>query len=97
MSRTLFAILLLLACSCASAHISSNGFVSLQMEGSQLSGTLELAIRDAELAVGVDSNGDGSVTWGEALAHQPELISYIQDRLTLSANGNPCVIRFGAM
>ena len=97
MSRTLFAIVLLLACSCASAHISSNAFVSLQTNGSQLSGTLELAIRDAELAVGLDSNGDGSVTWGEARAHQAELISYVRDRLTLSANGTACAIRFGGM
>ncbi len=95
--RPLLAILLLLACTCAQAHISSNGFVTLTTNGSQVSGTLELAIRDAELAVGLDTNGDGSVTWGEARSHQPELIAYVHDRLKLSANGNPCAVSFGAM
>jgi len=37
------------------------------------------------------------VTWGEARAHQAELISYVRDRLTLSANGTACAIRFGGM
>lgn len=97
MSRPLLAILLLLASSCAGAHISSNGFLALNTTGSQVSGTLELAIRDAELAVGLDSNGDGSVTWGEARAHQGELVAYVRDRLALSANRTPCAVSFGPM
>lgn len=97
MKRLLPAMLLLLACSCAGAHIASNGFVTLDTNGSQMKGTLELAIRDAELAVGLDSNGDGSVTWGEARAHQPQLTAYVRDRLTLSADGSLCAINFDAL
>jgi hypothetical protein len=96
-NRPLLAILLLLDCSCASAHISSNGFVTLSASGSQVRGSLELAIRDAELAVGLDSNGDGAVTWGEVRAHQPQLTAYVRDRFTLSAHGSPCAISFEAL
>jgi hypothetical protein len=97
MNRARLAILLMLACSCAAAHISSNGFLTLDASGSQVSGSLELAVRDAELAVGLDTNGDGSVTWGEARGHQPELLAYLRDRLTLSTNGSRCAISFEAL
>jgi hypothetical protein len=88
---------LVFACSSAHAHISSNGFLTLQARGSQLTGTLELAIRDAELAVGLDTNYDGSVTWGEARAHEAALQSYVRDRLTLAAGGSRCTLDFGPL
>lgn len=88
------ACLLLIACSCASAHISSNGFLTLNATGSQVSGSLELAIRDAELAVGLDTNGDGEVTWGEVRSHEAQLTSYLHNRLTLAADGKTCDISF---
>ena len=93
MTRTVLAALLLLACACAGAHISSNGFLTLDTSGSQVSGTLELAIRDAELAVGLDTNRDGTVTWGEVRAHQRDLDTYVHERLTLSG----CVMELGSL
>jgi hypothetical protein len=91
------ACLLLLACSCANAHISSNGFLRLSATGSQVTGTLEIAIRDAELAVGLDTNGDGEVTWGEVRAHEAQLKSYVRDRLTLEGDRHSCDISLGAL
>jgi hypothetical protein len=94
---SLAALLLLFACPGVQAHISSNGFLTLSATGSQVTGSLELAIRDAELAVGLDTNGDGSVTWGEARAAQNNLEAYVGDRLALSANGSGCAIAFGPL
>src|SRR5689334_21319658 len=34
----------------ADAHIASNGFLTLNVEGSNLTGSVELTLRDAELA-----------------------------------------------
>src|SRR6202023_9815 len=64
---------LLLAGPLAPAHIASKGFLSLEAGRSQISGVLELAIRDGELAVGLDHDGDGKVTWGELRASQAAL------------------------
>jgi hypothetical protein len=69
----------------ANAHIASNGFLTLNVEGSNVSGTIELAMRDGELAVGLDSNRDGRITWGELRSHQQELQLYIRSRLSFSA------------
>ncbi len=91
--RKLLALLLIAACACANAHISSNGFLTLSVTGSRVAGSLELATRDAELAVGLDTDGNGEVTWGEARSHEEELKSYVRSRLALMT----CDISFGAL
>jgi len=89
--------LLLSACSCASAPISSNGFLTLHATGSQVTGSLEIAVRDAELAVGLDTNGDGTVTCGEARSRELPLKSYVRERLALAGDGNTCSTEFGEL
>ena len=67
---------LLLGSTLAQAHIASNGFLTVQVDRAQVSGALELAVRDGELAVGLDHDGDGKVTWGELRASQTALQTY---------------------
>jgi hypothetical protein len=81
----------------AQAHIASNGFLSLQVDHAQVSGALELAIRDGELAVGLDRDGDGRVTWGELRASQTALQIYVLGHLHLNGAGAPCRMGFGAV
>jgi hypothetical protein len=87
---------LLLAAPFAQAHISSNGFLTLEVDRAQISGALELAIRDGELAVGLDHDGDGKVTWGELRAAQTALQAYVLGHLRLSGTES-CPIKFGAV
>jgi HupE / UreJ protein len=86
---------LLLAAPLAQAHIASNGFLTLKVERSEISGALELAIRDGELAVGLDRDGDGKVTWGELRAAQTALQSYVLGHLRLLGGGGSCAMEFG--
>ena len=69
--------LLMLLSPVAQAHIASNGFLVVQVQGQQLRGSIELAVRDVELAIGVDANRDGKVTWGELRAGAPRLMQYV--------------------
>jgi hypothetical protein len=80
--------------SSALAHVSSNGFLSTRIEGDHIEGALEIAVRDAELAVGVDSNHDGKISWGELRSAQPALVAYVGQHLQFSAAGKPCEMRF---
>ena len=73
---------LLTAAGAAAAHVASNGFLSLDVRGRTLEGSLEIAVRDAELAVGVDANHDGKVTWGELRASGPALTRYLAEHLS---------------
>lgn len=80
---SLFA-LLLAWCGVANGHIASNGFLTLNVEGSKVAGTLELAMRDAELAIGLDSNRDGRITWGEVRSQQHDLELYVRSKLSIA-------------
>ena len=93
--RLSWMLALLLAGPLAQAHIASNGFLSLRVERSQVSGALELAIRDGELAVGLDHDGNGKVTWGELRASQTALQTYVLGHLRLVGADGSCTMGFG--
>jgi hypothetical protein len=85
---------MLLLGAAAHAHIASNGFLVAQVQGRTVSGSYELAVRDVELAIGVDANRDGRVTWGELRAAQPQITRYLAQHLALAAQGNECDLTF---
>ena len=93
--RIIASIVFLLAlATTAHAHIASNGFLTLNVQGPRLSGSIELAMRDAELAVGLDTNRDGRVTWGEVRSHQRDLELYVRSKLTLGDGTARCSEEF---
>jgi hypothetical protein len=81
----------------AEAHVASNGFLVADVSGRDIDGSLELAVRDVELAVGVDADRDGRVTWGELRAAAPQLAGYLADHVGLRAQGSACPLSFGAL
>ena len=96
--RRVLAILLALAlASTAWAHTSSTGFLVVRVQDQHLDGSVELAVRDAERAVGIDTNGDGRITWGELRARAPALIDYVARDLGLRSGSRPCPLAFGEL
>lgn len=81
----------------AHAHVASNSFVVTHVTGRDITGSVELAVRDVELAVGVDTNGDGKVTWGELRVAAPLLANYIREHLVFSAPSTSCDLTFEAI
>jgi hypothetical protein len=92
--KWLLLLALLAAGQIAQAHIASNGFLNLEVEGAHISGALELAIRDGELAVGLDRNRDGKVTWGELRAAQAALQAYVRQAIELAGAHGACKLDF---
>ena len=90
----LLPLLLLLLATTARAHIASNGFLTISVEGARMSGSIELAMRDAELAVGLDSNRDGKITWGEVRSHQRDLELYVRSKLVIGDSTTRCLEEF---
>jgi hypothetical protein len=87
----------LLLAGAAQAHVASNGFLDLEVRDREVRGALELAVRDVELAVGVDANRDRRVTWGELRAAEPRLASYVAQHLTLHVENASCALVFGPL
>jgi HupE / UreJ protein len=94
---TAAALLLLSAAASVQAHVASNSFLTMRVEGARVDGALELSVRDTEIAVGLDSNHDGRVTWGEVRAAQGALVLYLSQHVQLSGSGGRCTLQFGAV
>ena len=87
---TLCAALVLVAAPFAHAHESSLAFLTLDVDGGRVEGRWDVALRDLEDAVGLDTNGDRAVTWGEVEARRDAVLAYAQSKLALAADGEPC-------
>ncbi len=81
----------------ALAHVASNGFLTVDVHGNLLDGAIELAVRDVELAIALDTNGDGKVTWGELQGAEPRLQSYLRQHLGFAADERSCPLMFGSL
>jgi hypothetical protein len=77
------AALLLSAALPSSAHKPSDSYLTITVEGEQVSGRWDIALRDLDFALGLDANGDGDITWGELRAQHKEIAAYALARLTL--------------
>ena len=78
----------------AHAHVSSTGFLTLNVNGREVEGSLELAVLDIERAVGIDANRDGKITWGELLNSEHTLNQYVGQHLGLGARSGTCPLKF---
>lgn len=86
-------LLLALFTATANAHRPSDAFLTLSVEGTQISGQWEIALRDLEVAQGVDANRDSTLTWGELQAARTRLDQALAAALTLQADGAACPLR----
>jgi hypothetical protein len=77
----------------ALAHKPSDAYLTLQRDGAVLTGRWDIALRDLELAVGLDGNGDGDISWGEVRARHGAIGAYALERLELSSQGERCTLR----
>ena len=89
----LLAAVLLCLAGAAHAHKASDAFVSLDLAGASVQGRVDVALRDLDLALGLDRDGDGALTWGEVRARRADVEAYVLARLTLSAEGAVCPAR----
>ncbi|MBV8742179.1 MAG: HupE/UreJ family protein [Sinobacteraceae bacterium] len=69
------------------AHQNSNSYLTLIQSpaGPQLEGQWDIALRDLQHALGLDLNGDGTITWGELRARQDATVNYALGHLTIEA------------
>ena len=78
--RRTFLHLLLLLCAWttlpAMAHKASDSYLVLQVNGREVAGQWDVALRDIDFAIGLDANGDGDITWGEVKARNADIAAW---------------------
>lgn len=89
--RALAAVVLVMATlSPAAAHKSSDAYLSVRVQGETITGQWDIALRDLDYAIGLDTDNDGLVTAGEWRSHQAAIAGYALSRLTIAAEGAAC-------
>ena len=75
-----------------SAHSSSDGFLTLISTNGRVDVRLDLAVRDLDVILPIDADGDGNIRWGELRKAEGALKGYVDSRLHLSANGRKSTV-----
>jgi len=101
--RAWLAVLLAGWAGTADAHKPSDSYltVTVAASGGVLQGQWDIALRDLDFALGLDTNHDGVITWGELKAARARIADYAFTRLALEAVGrgdrNRCPARLTAL
>lgn len=84
----LIALLCALACASAvQAHETTRSYLTLTRSDRDVSLQFRVAFRDIEVAVWMDENLDGEITWAEVDQRRAAIASYLQSRIVLEAGG----------
>jgi hypothetical protein len=77
----------------AQAHKASDSYLNLNVQDKRIEGQWDIALRDLEMAIGLDANGDAAITWDEVRAQHEAIAAYALARLQLSSGGQVCPLR----
>ncbi|HVE51526.1 MAG TPA: HupE/UreJ family protein [Casimicrobiaceae bacterium] len=72
------------------AHKSSDAYLTILRTDRDLVVRFDAALRDLELAIGLDANGDGDITWGEVRGRHAAIAALALERLKLTVDGRRC-------
>ena len=92
-ARVLSSFILFVTTGTVLAHKPSDSYLSLKVDGSQVCGQWDLALRDLEVAIRLDANDDGNITWGELRAQHAAIAAYVRARLRISSDGKWASLR----
>jgi hypothetical protein len=97
MMKRWFFLFALLCCAAlpAQAHKPSDSYLSLNVQGENVSGQWDIALRDLDFAIGLDQDGDGKLTWDEIRARHTAIAAYALERLSLMSGKDACRIKAG--
>ena len=88
----LAAIALATACAAAPAlaHKASEAFLELRAEPGATAVRWDVSLRDLDLLLEVDADGDGSLQWSEVAGRKAELAEYASRQVALFSTSGPC-------
>ena len=87
MARLLWLTLMLCLHLPAWAHKASDSYLVVEAKGAEITAQWDIALRDMDFALGMDSDGNGEITWGELRTRQTDIAAWALPRLVLERGG----------
>jgi len=81
--RGIVGVALLLGAVAASAHKASDSYLQITASPGRLDVRWDIALRDLDVALDLDGDADGKLTWGEVRSAWPRIESYALQRLAI--------------
>jgi hypothetical protein len=85
---------MLVACTCwlpvAQAHKASDSYLTVRATDRHIDGQWDIALRDLDFAIGLDTDGNGELTWDEIRSRHADIAAYAMARLALATHDTPC-------
>ncbi|MFN3564904.1 MAG: HupE/UreJ family protein [Burkholderiaceae bacterium] len=95
MRRWLLCLLWVLPC-LASAHSASTAYLRVEPDERGVELQWRIALRDLDLLLDLDADGDGRLTWGEVLDRSAAIDALARERLVPRPTDGRCDLRFAA-
>jgi len=96
MGRNVWLLLALCLHIPAWAHKASDSYLVVDVRGSAVTAQWDIALRDMDFALGLDSDGNGEITWGELRTRQTDVAAWALARLALD-RGGPCPLHMSQL
>lgn len=78
------------------AHKASDSYLVVDAKGSAVTARWDIAVRDIDFALGLDSDGNGEITWGELRTRQADIAAWVLPRLAID-RGGPCPLQLSQL
>ena len=95
LSRLVLYLLILAYTPILQAHKASDSYLTLKAAGERIDGRWDIALRDLDYAIGLDSDDNGEITWGEVRRRRDAVFHYALSRLRLTGGRAPCPVQAG--
>ena len=74
----------------ASAHKPSDAYIELEARGNQIQIRWDIALRDLDLLLDLDTNRDGQLSWAEVRRRHPEISRSALEAINLQTTAGAC-------
>jgi len=72
------------------AHKPSDSYLRIKGGEQQLTAEWDIALKDLEFLIGLDTDQNSEITWGELKAKRQEIAAHALSRLQIAADGQEC-------
>lgn len=88
--RLFAGLALVVALAPAAAHKASDAYATLRIDGAEVTARVDVALRDLDRDLDLDTNADDRLSWGEVRSRWAEIAALVRNGIVLTSDGRPC-------